>query len=255
MSRRAKYLVIASLILITFLLASIYGSGLVHAVPRPLDGGLSLFLAPLAILMLFSPLFASTTWFFALLALALLLVTISLVKARPPRLVRLYLASGTIFLLAAPLLLPVVYGEYDLAVTAEEGYEMFWLTQPEGRFANAFKNAQRVHERYGCTYHLLGWSEDEVLYYEAACEGRVWAFAPATDRAPRTATTVPAGVDRARVRGRDSVNTYPPHPSGFPRDAFNHVLTYETALSPGGKWQAAAIKNYYGPRDVVVLSR
>lgn len=256
--RAATFLVIVTLLFLTLIVISIYGAPVLNRLPRTVGDGLALLLTPLSIVLLFSPLFASTTWFFGLLAAALLLALLALVRVRPSWPIRLSLAAGILLLAAAPFALPIVYGAYTLAFEAEEGYTMFWLTQPERPFASAFKSAQRVHERGGCSYHLLGWSEADVLYYSAACDGRVWAFDPTVDHAPRAVTQAPAvlieaAIERALPVGR--ARSYPAHPLGFPPEAKNHVITYEKALSPTGQWAAAAIKNYYGPRDVVVVSR
>ncbi|MFW5942126.1 MAG: hypothetical protein ACOCXI_10015 [Chloroflexota bacterium] len=185
------------------------------------------------------------------------LAALALLRARPSRPVRHYLLGG-ILLTAAPLLLPPLYGDYTLPVGAREGYHMLWLTEPQRPFASAFKQAQRIHEKHGCTYYLLGWTEDEVLYYRSACDGRLWAFDPATDHAPYVVSGHPPAVAGSSVVGvnADGVGGYyPAHPAGFPPHATNHAITYQRAISPQGRWVAAAIKNYYGPRDVVVLSR
>jgi hypothetical protein len=172
--------------------------------------------------------------------------------------VRGLLATGALLLVAAPFLLPLLYGRYTLAVEPQEGVRMFWLTQPDNVFTNAFKSAQRVHERSGCDYRLLGWGEGEVLYYESLCDGRTWAFNPAADDAPRQVVAPPAALDYATMEGavpRGTVRLYPSPPDGFPPTAHNHVITYQKSVSPQGRWVAAAIMNYYGPRDVVVLER
>lgn len=255
---RSGLLPITAFALLTLLLVSIYGFGLAHAVPRQLPGALEIFLVPFVIPALFSPLFAGPGWFFALLGLALLLAVVTLRVWRGPRLVRALLAVGTLLLIAAPLLLPLLYGRYTLAVEPREGVQMFWLTEPNGLFASAFKSAQRVHERAGCDYELLGWGEGEVLYYEAVCDGQVWAFDPAADDAPRRVVDSPVVLDYATMEGavpRGTVRVYPSSPEGFPPGARNHVITYQKSVSPQGTWEAAAIMNYYGPRDVVVLGR
>lgn len=97
---------------------------------------------------------------------------------------------------------------------------MLWLTEPQRPFASAFKQAQRIHEKHGCTYYLLGWTEDEVLYYRSACDGRLWAFDPATDHAPYVVSGHPPAVAGSSVVGvnADGVGGYyPAHPAGFPR--------------------------------------
>ena len=59
-----------------------------------------------------------------------------------------------------------MYGPYSLrSVRVAQEYELNWLTQPEGKFASAFKSAQREHDVYGCRYLLHGWGRDNRLYY------------------------------------------------------------------------------------------
>lgn len=248
--RYRRLLLSISLLLATFVVLSVYGMAFA-AKWSPL----SALLAPVWILALFSPLFAGAGWFFAVLALTLLLAVAALFLVRPGRTVRLYLLIATALLIAAPLLLPLLYGPYTHCVETAEGVEIFWPTQPAHSFASALKSAQRVHEKYGCTYHLLGWSEADVLYYRSACDGRSWRFDPAAGDIARPALNVPPEVRETLVQGAGNARTYPPQPAGFLSHVRDHVLTYETALSPSGQWEAAAIKNYYGPRDVVVVSR
>lgn len=96
-----------------------------------------------------------------------------------------------------------------------------------------------------------------MLYYRSACDGRVWAFDPATDHAPRPISGRPPAFADSPVVGVNSEGIgghYSAHPAGFPPQAINHVITYQRAVSPQGRW-VAAIMIYYGPRDTVILSR
>lgn len=253
--RHRRLFVTASLLLSAFLVCSVYGPALVEQLPPVPALALSALLAPLRIPMLFSPLFAGIGWFSALFALALLLAAGAIWLAKPAPALRLTLLGAILLLAAAPFLLPRLYEPYIHYVETGEGVELHWPTQPTGPFASAFKSAQRVHEKFGCTYHLLGWSEDEALYYTSTCGNQLWQFEPAQGGRARPIVAAPPELQASFVQDAGNTLTYVPQPAGFQPHVYNHVLTYDSAISPSGKWQAAAIKNYYGPRDVVILSR
>ena len=235
---------------------SIYGRWLIHITPSPYDTLWSL-LGPLYLLTDFlNPVFASPLRLFSLSAAGLALIAFALIRGRPGRLVRGSLAAAAAAIVAAPLLLPLLYGEYRPYAEAMPGYDMHWLTQPDSWFTSAFKSAQRAHEKYGCTYSLHGWSSDNVLYFQSDCGPTVWRYDPHTMDEPQLADNVPAKVEQANVVDRGHNNNYPARPVGFSPDSTGqHFIVYETSLSPDRQWTAAAIKNYYGPRDVVVLTR
>ncbi len=204
-----------------------------------------------------NPVFASQRRFFSLWIGFLLLGLFMLVRTRRVPRARVAFAVATVLILAVPLLLPAVYGAYRPYAEPAPGYVMHWITKPKNSFESAFKSAQRKTEHHGCTYSLLGWSGDNSLYFRSDCGETTWRYAPEAppfEHEPAPVDEVPPEVGQNVTVNRGAGNLYPALPAGFTPDALQRFIPYETAVSPDGRWIAVAIKNYYGPRDVVVLS-
>ena len=205
-----------------------------------------------------NPIFCNLYVFVGSYIVCLLLVAAAFTRGSPSTVARICLLIGMMLALAFPLLLPFLYGEYQLYARPAPGYEMQWVTQPSNRFTSALKSAQREHESHGCTYTLYGWSADDVLYYGSDCHFGFWQYDPVRDNEPRPVSRIPNVVkDRSSVdRGihfDSGVIFYPEHPQGFDPSTGFPSIVYEKVSSPDGRWVAAAIMNYYGPRDVVIL--
>lgn len=208
-----------------------------------------------------NPIFGNVYVFVGSYVLCLGLIAATFIWGNPNVLnvlARIYLLIGILAALAFPLLLPSLYGHYQPYAKPAPEYEMQWITQPSNRFSSAFKNAQRAHDKHGCTYRLYGWSADNVLYYGSDCRFGFWQYDPARDSEPRPVSRIPDVVkDRSSVdRGihfDSGVIFYPEYPQGFDPSTRFSFIVYEKVSSPDGRWVAAAIKNFYGPRDVVIL--
>ena len=205
-----------------------------------------------------NPVFASPSHFILLWIGSVLLSLIMLIWKRAVLSARLLFAGMTALLLVGPLFLPAVHGYYRPYAEPAPGYVMHWITQPKNSFESAFKNAQRATEHYGCTYTLLGWGDDNLLYFGSDCDQTTWQYGPERppfEHAPATVDRIPPDVGQNSLVDKGYGNHYPALPIGFAADALTRFIPYETAVSPDGRWVAVAIKNYYGPRDIVVLSR
>lgn len=205
-----------------------------------------------------NPIFGSLYVFVGSYVLCLGLVALAFIRSRPNLLARIYLSVGMLVTLAFPLLFPSLYGQYQPYAKPASGYEMQWITQPSNRFSSAFKNAQRAHEKHGCTYTLYGWGADNVLYYGSDCESRFRRYDPMRDGEPQPVNSIPDAVRDSLSVDRGNFSSsgggiYPSHPEGFDSSTRFYFIVYEKVSSPDGQWVAAAIKDYYGPRDVVIL--
>jgi hypothetical protein len=190
----------------------------------------------------------------------LVLVAVAFIRGRPSTLARTCLLIGTMLALAFPLLLPFLYGEYQPYAKPVPGYEMQWVTQPGNRFMSAFKSAQREHEGHGCTYTLYGWSAGNVLYYGSDCQSGFWRYDPTGNDGLQLVWSIPdivkdhSSVDKEKTTAGGGIwPTWPTPPQGLDPFALFPVIVYERALSPDGRHVAAAITEFYGPRDVVIL--
>ena len=190
----------------------------------------------------------------------LILGAVALLWGRPSTLARTCLLIGTMAVLAFPLLLPAIYGEYRPCAQPASGYEMRWVTRPQNGMESAFKSALRDHESDGCTYTLYGWSADNALYYGSSCQLGYWRYDARQDTGPERVWSIPQAV-----KDVSSVNTmettagggtmaYNPEPSkGFDPATQYPVHVHENVTSPDREWVAAAISDFYGPHDVVVF--
>ena len=110
----------------------------------------------------------------------------------------------------APLAVPLKYGSYNTleSFEAPQGYEVNWLTQPKSILAGAVRRAQFRLIMGGCVVdfcepRLLGWSQDNQLYYFIAdrhsyCrrdEGEFWMYDPAAGDEPRRVQRLPDGFE------------------------------------------------------------
>lgn len=200
-----------------------------------------------------NPLFASQVGFLAWCAF---FVVFAICLLASVRLLFLRLAAALLGLsiLLSPIGLPLVYGEYQLYAEPISGYEMVWLTAPQSSFESAFKNAQRLTEHPGCTYSLLGWDDNNNLYFDSDCDQTLWLYTPPSAR-PFAAEISPEKLGSLTPVDNGYGNHYPSLPAGFVASSLQSFIPYQTAISPDGRWTAVAIKNYYGPRDVIVISR
>ena len=109
-------------------------------------------------------------------------------------------------LASAPFAVPVIYGSYNALETFEPppGYDVIWLTQPESSLAGTIRRAQaEIEDLYGsCEFRLLGWSEDNKLYYHKGnghpnCiygDGNaLWLYDPVTGKQAERIKRLPDG--------------------------------------------------------------
>lgn len=200
-----------------------------------------------------NPLFANRISFLAWSIAFILLAIIIMINSRF-LLLRMAAAMTGLLILLSPAGLPLVYGEYHPYAEPAAGHEMVWLTPPQSAFESAFKNAQRLTEHLGCNYTLLGWDQENNLYFSSDCDRIIQQYTPRTKR-PFATELTPEELDSLTPVDDGYGNSYPLLPPGFSSATEHFFIPYQTSSSPDGRWSAVAIKNYYGPRDVVVISR
>ncbi|MCJ7736818.1 MAG: hypothetical protein MUQ10_05815 [Anaerolineae bacterium] len=203
-----------------------------------------------------NPVFWNPYTFVGSYLLCACLVVIVFVRGRLGLLARVWMLTGMAAMLAFPLLSPFLYDEHQLYAKPAPGYEMQWVTHPESGIGSALKTAQREHEGSWCRYTLHGWSNENVLYYGSSCRFGYWRYDPATEERRRVISipeyvrdypdvneeyaSVGQGMTVVHLQGFDSSAQYP-------------VIVYYSAMSPDGQWLAVAVREYYGPHDVVIL--
>ena len=236
-------------IFLVLLLLSVYGRWLVDATPEPLRNAWMVFGPFIMLTDFLNPVFFDRFWFFVFCICGLAMCVLFWVAGRGGW--RLRAVSVTILglIIAAPFAVMFMYGPYSLrTVKVASEYELNWLTPPEGRFASAFKSAQREHDVYGCRYLLHGWGRDNRLYYGSYCRNELWMYDPQADEKARRIQQLPV----------DSGSLTPVPPTGHTRRNGEGGLwvtrVVEEAMSPDGKFRAYVIQDsFYGPYDVLVM--
>lgn len=204
-----------------------------------------------------NPVFRNPYFFVGSYVLCLGLVVTAFLRGRPSTLAKLWMLAGTVIVLAFPLLAPRLYDQHQLYVKSAPGYELQRVTQPGSRTGSALKTAQREHETGWCKYTLYGWGDENQLYYRSSCRLGYRRYDPTTGKT-RWLMSIPIAVRdnappyRRRMFGSPSswspslgllLSTQYPFP----------VEMYYIVTSPDGQWQALALREFYGPHDVVVL--
>ncbi len=173
---------------------------------------------------------------------------------RSNRGVRVLLVLGLLAILFYAFVTP-----YQPAVFAADEYEMDWLTQP-GLLDGVAKRAARFSETRPCSYQLLGWSEEGVLYYKAICQANepaYWAYTPG--QAAERVDAIPITLNRDVVSASDAMDwvyagsVRPASAEPMARElAIRH---HEALLSGDGRYLALIARHIYGPEDVLVLQK
>ncbi len=181
-------------------------------------------------------------------------ITAALKWGRSNRVVRVLLFLGLLAILFYAFVTP-----YQPAVLAADEYEMDWLTQP-GLLDGVAKRAASLNETRPCSYQLLGWSEEGVLYYEAICQANeltFWAYTPG--QAAERVDAIPIILNRDVVSTSDAVDwvyassVRPASAEPMARElAIRH---HEALLSGDGRYLALISRHIYGPEDVLVIQK
>lgn len=153
-----------------------------------------------------------------------------------------------------PLVMPALYGEYQLPVATRQGYALTWVTEPGTSFSSAYKEVQLVHEAE-CDFSLSGWATETTLAYSSACWPGTWLYDVQNGENEwvlsegKTADFVSTSVTRW-----NNVE-YLPQPASLQESGSFPFLTLERSSSPDGQWEAVVVRWFYGPSDIVLVER
>ena len=233
---------------LALLLLSLYGKWLIAATPEPLQPAWYLFGPFLLLTDFLNVVLLNQFWFFSLCSAGL--IVCGLLWFWGGWRARTVSASILAIVLAAPFSITQIYGQYSLrTVVASRGYELDWLTQPEGNFASAFRSAQREHDVTGCKYRLHGWSKDHRLYFGSNCINDLWMYDPQKGETRRRIQRLPFNFEPA-----SSVKSYQSRPMG--QSGLSVTRIVEESDSTDGNFEAFVIQDsFYGPFDVLVMRR
>ena len=236
--------------LLFLLLLSVYGRWLIAGTPeqlRPIWNALG----PLVLLTDFlNPAFSGRFLFFLLCTVGLAACGLFWIAERRARIGQVIPLAILGALLASPFAVTQMYGPYTLrSVDVVQGYELNWLTQPQGYFASAFKSAQRAHDIDGCRYRLHGWGGDNRFYYGSECGNDLWLYDPQSGDGPQRIKMLPGAFSAAT-----EISATLARPRG--EDTLWVTRIVEEATSADGMFRAAVIQDsFYGPFDVIVMRR
>ena len=233
---------------LALLMLSLYGRWLIEATPGALRPAWYVFGPFLLLTEFLNLVLFSQFWFFFLCAVGLSVCGIILFwggwRARTVS----SLILGLV--LAAPFAITQIYGQYTLrTVASARGYEIDWLTQPEGNFSSAFKTAQREHDVHGCRYRIHGWSKNNRLYFGSRCMNDLWMYDAQKKEDPQRIQRLPRGFEPV-----SAVKTWQVRPSGQGGLWVTHVV--EESESKNGRTKAFVVQDsFYGPYDVLLMWR
>lgn len=147
---------------------------------------------------------------------------------------------------------------YQPGLQPAPGYEMTELTQPGNAVAGFVKSVQSFVDYKPCDYTLLGWSDENTLYYEAECKHTLetWEFNTGIDAEPQRTDAVPSTLFLDGLAREDALNTV--FAEGVrPASAeppTRELYLSEQIVSPDGRWLAIVAERVYGPEDVLLLA-
>ena len=152
------------------------------------------------------------------------------------------------------LVMPAIYGMYQIPVQAAAGYNFRWITQPTNPFSSAFKQAQLTYES-GCDYHLTGWSTEDTLSYTSDCWTGLWHHSTSTGETNWSLVENEAARISTSSLQRWNGSVYLDQPTSLLGASAYPFLTLERAVSPSGRWEAVVVRWFYGPSDIILISQ
>ena len=162
--------------------------------------------------------------------------------------------SLLLFFALSPLLFP-----YNPPLEAVDAYETHHVTNTT-YFGNLAKNFQDLTEQKPCTYEILGWDQDNNLYYRSVCRSvsETYAYSPAigtnslSSKIPEELTE-DAYPDAQLLEMVRAAGVRPKIHEPYTRPLY---LTDGTAtISPTGEYIAFVTKRLYSVQDIVVISQ
>lgn len=277
-SRPPTFLRVIMWILFFSLLFSIYGDWLLHRTMSPpfswLMNLLGTFLGPILFILFLFPtlaLYAGQTSFLVLWCVGLSACTLLWIVSQRGWIGRAISFVPLGLLVIAPFAVPAMYGSYNTLETFEAppGYAVHWLTRPESSLAGAIRRAQYKLEIDSLEYCLLGWSDDNKLYYskrdgQPNCiygDGNaLWLYEPVTGTKPERIKRLTDGFVSS-----STVLKGPRHPEEAELRAKNPNFVeisswagrlVEESTSPDGTMKAAVIQDWsHRHYEVIVMKR
>jgi hypothetical protein len=227
----------------------------------PLSAGFvlhALLPSPVVSWFVLPPMFVITSmgqvpWTLCLVLLMGMLAIIAAWRHVKQRWLRALLFAGLLSMAAFPFLY-----RYQPAVTAAPGHQLLLVTGPDSFCDHVRRQSETFWEIRRCEYEIIGWDEDERLFYKARCDGdseQLWAYQPDARTGPEPAAAIPDTlypiVSLPEAIDYVQADVYPPSAEESVRR-----LSFPPpwSVSPTGHWVAAVARHVYGPEDVIVVS-
>ena len=156
--------------------------------------------------------------------------------------------------LSYPLLLP-----YNPPLEAIDPYETHHVTDTT-YFGNLTKNFQSLKEEVPCTYTILGWDQDDNLYYRSVCEGlsETHVYSP-TAQTNSISQQIPeklskdAYPDEQLLEMVRATGVRPQKHEPYTRPII--LMDGTATVSPTSTYIAFITKRHFSTQDIVLISQ
>lgn len=159
-----------------------------------------------------------------------------------------------VFFALSPLLFP-----YNPPLEAIKSYETHHVTDTT-YFGNLTKNLQDLKEEVPCTYTILGWDQDDSLYYQSVCKGfpktYVYSSTAGTNSLSQKIPeelTEDAYPDEQLLEMVRATGVRPQKHEPYTRPIL--LMDGKATISPTGKYIAFITKRLYSVQDIVLISQ
>lgn len=148
---------------------------------------------------------------------------------------------------------------YQTAVQPSVGYTVTSPTQPQF-LGHSLRNLQILGEISPCSYQLLGWKEQDLLYEETCnAKSSIYQFNPQTEQTRRVDHS-PA-IDTlyinptAHIEILDLFQAKGVSPAEAEPAAIEFSIRGNALPSTDDKWLAVLARHVYGPEDILVIAQ
>lgn len=159
-----------------------------------------------------------------------------------------------LFFALSPLLFP-----YNPPLEAIDAYETHHVTNTT-YFGNLTKNFQDLIEQEPCTYEILGWDQDNTLFYRSVCRtvSETYAYSPAAGTnslSQKTPEELPkdAYSDEQLLEMVRATGVRPKIHEPYTRPLY--LIEDTVTISPSGNYIAFISKRLYSVQDIVLISQ
>ncbi len=148
---------------------------------------------------------------------------------------------------------------YQPALANAPGHKLWFATQP-ALLENVPRIIEQITERRTCEYEILGWTDNNTVYYKASCVGGVefWRYVIDGTSSSEMVLTLPDNLQITVISRKyvlNSVRAVGVHPQKYEPITRPLLLASVGYISPAGERIAFVTQHLYGPQDVIIVNR